>query len=173
VGGAAGSAALAVLVAGAVVTGTVRWRPVNIVFVSDPTLRAMGAVIAEHVPPGGVVEAQPSFGAIRLTAGRSVVVDCKAVPYGGAPWRDYQARLNALGGRGACEHGGHPFLEVTAASLLATANRYGARYLVLRVNDPRLAAVEETGWRVLARPSRSADEVWVLAAPGAPDVAGG
>jgi hypothetical protein len=96
-------------------------------------------------------------------------VDCKAVPYGGAPWRDYRARLDALGGRGACSHGGLPFVDLPVASLLATAERYGARYLVLTARDPRAGRITDDGWRQLAGPTRRNGNIWLFAAPGAPD----
>ena len=171
---AAGAAAAALLVlAGAVRGGALQWRPLRVTFVADPLARAMGSAVARHVPPGEVVEAPPSFGTLRLTSGRSLLVDCKAVPYGGAPWQDYRARLDALGGRGACSHGGVPYLRLPATALTATAQRYGARYLVLPARDPRSAAITGDGWQVLVTPSRRDGNVWLLAAPGARDAAAG
>jgi hypothetical protein len=156
---------------GSVATGALQWRPLRPDFVGDPVMRAMGAVVARHVPPGQVVEAPPSFGVLRLASGRSLVVDCKGVPYGGAAWRDYRARLDALGGRGACSNGGVPYARLPAERLLATAARYGARYLVLASYDRRRVQVQDAGWQVLATPSRRTGGIWLLAAPGAPDAA--
>jgi hypothetical protein len=132
---------------------------------------ALGAVIDRHVPPGEVIQAPPTMGVIRLTAGRSVLVDCKAVPYGGPAWADYRSRLEAIGGRGGCSNGGAPYLHVPAKDMVATAGRYGARYMVLSAPDPRRGQVLEQGWRVLTEPSLQAGNVWLLAGPGAPDAA--
>jgi len=167
----AGFAAVAVL-AGAVRGGELAWRPLHVAFVADPVARAMGATVARHVPAGEVVEAPPTFGTLRLSSGRSLLVDCKAVPYGGDAWQDYRARLADLGGRGACSHGGLPYLRLTAAHLTATAQRYGARYLVLTARDPRAPDLTAAGWATLATPSRREGNIWLFAAPGAPDGAG-
>jgi hypothetical protein len=166
------AAAAAVLILAVSSAGSVRWRPFRPAFVADPVLRAMGTMIASHVPPGEVVEAPPSYGVIRLTSGRSLVADCKAVPYGGAAWRDYRARMEALGGRGACSHGGAPFTSLPASALISAARRYGAGYLVLPSWDRRVPEAEAAGWRVLAAPTARTGAVWLLAAPGAPDAAG-
>ncbi|HEX2806408.1 MAG TPA: hypothetical protein VHN80_09600, partial [Kineosporiaceae bacterium] len=99
------------------------------------------------------------------------VVDCKAVPYGGPAWIDYRARLDAIGGRGGCSNGGAPYARVPADVLVATAGRYGARYLVMSGWDPRRVRVLAHGWRVLATPYLRAGDVWLLAEPGAPDAA--
>jgi hypothetical protein len=165
----AGVAALAVLVVGAIDLEVLRWRPVNVTFVPASSDRAMGRMIAAHVPVGEELLVPPTLGVVRLVSGRSVVVDCKAVPYGGAAWREYRDRLEALGGRGSCFRGGHPFLLVTPEGLTRTALRYGARYLLLSDGDPRFGAIERLGWRVLAAPSRSEGNMWLLAAPGALD----
>jgi hypothetical protein len=164
---AATSAAL--LIVAAFSAGVMKWRPISITFVPDAKARAMGRMIDAHVPPGEVILVQPSYGVIRLVAGRSVVVDCKAVPYGGQAWRDYKARLNAIGGRGDCVRGGHPWLEVTTPDLLAVAGRYGARYLILTDRDERWQQAVRLGWRVVSRPDPATGNLWLLAAPGAPD----
>jgi hypothetical protein len=169
--GAVGLLALGLLLAGAVQLGQIKARPVDIAFVSDPRMRTLGAVIDRHVPPGQVILAQPTWGVIRLAAGRSVVVDCKAVPYGGPAWIDYRTRLDAIGGRGGCSNGGAPYARVPATTLVAVANRYGARYLVMSARDPRRAQVLAEGWRVLATPYLRAADAWLLAGPGAPDAA--
>ncbi|HEY6797661.1 MAG TPA: DUF6798 domain-containing protein [Kineosporiaceae bacterium] len=161
-------AAGVVLVVAVCTVGTVHWRPFRPGFVSEPALWAMGRTIARDVPPGGVVAAPPSYSVIRLTSGRSLLVDCKAVPYGGAAWHDYRARLEALGGRGACSHGGAPFTNLPTAALLSAARRYGAGYLVLPSWDRRVPQVTSAGWRVLAMPTSQRGGIWLFAAPGAP-----
>jgi hypothetical protein len=165
----AGLTAVALLVAGAVNLGVLTWRPVDVRFVANDVDRAMGEMIAAHVPVGEALLVPPTLGVVRLTSGRSIVVDCKAVPYGGAAWREYRARLDALGGRDSCHSGGRPFLEVSPVALADTALRYGARYLLLTARDPRVQAVEEQGWRVLAPPEPRTGDAWLLAAPGARD----
>lgn len=165
----AGAAAVALLVRACLDAGTLADRPVRPTFVASASDRAMGVLIARHVPVGEEVLVPPTLGVVRLTSGRSIVVDCKAVPYGGAAWREYRERLDALGGRDSCHSGGRPFLEVTPAELTATALRYGARYLVLTGRDTRVRPIQALGWRVLQRPRPNAGDMWVLAAPGAPD----
>lgn len=165
-----GCLALAVMVAGAMHLGVLRRRPFDPTFVASAEDRAMGELVARHVPVGEGLLVPPTFGAVRLTGGRWIVVDCKAVPYGGAAWREYRTRLAALGGRGACHSGGRPFLEVPAATLSDVALRYQARYLLLTARDPRADVIHrEQGWRVLAVPSARSGDVWLLGAPGAPD----
>jgi hypothetical protein len=161
--------AAAVLLTGAVRLGVLSARPIDIRFVGNDTERAMGQLIATHVPMGETLLVPPTMGVVRLTSGRSVVVDCKAVPYGGAAWREYRARLEALGGRGSCHSGGRPFLEVTPEALTETSLRYGARYLLLTARDPRVQDIHGQGWRVLATPEPATGDVWLLAAPGALD----
>jgi len=171
---AAGALAVLVagtIVAGAVITGAVQWRVPRIGFVSDPAARATGREVARHVPAGEVVEVPPTYGVVRLAAGRSVVVDCKAVPYGGDAWRDYRARLDALGGPGACHNGGRPYAVLPASTLVAVADRYHARYLALARTDRRWRDVRDQGWHLLAGPKGRVGGVWLLAAPGAPDAA--
>ena len=153
--------------------GVVRARPVDLTFVPDARDRALGRDVAAHVPVGEEVLVPPTLGVVRLTSGRSIFVDCKAVPYGGAAWREYKARLDALGGRDSCHSGGHPFLTVSAEDLTSTALRYGARYVLLSARDPRIVAIaKRLGWRVLMRPDGGNRQMWLFAAPGAPDAEG-
>jgi hypothetical protein len=100
-----------------------------------------------------------------------MVVDCKAVPYGGPAWTEYQARLNGLGGRAACGDQGRSWLRVSTADLVAVAQRYRAAYLVLTEGDPRLEQLQQSGWRVLIRPEERTGRLWLLAGPGATDLA--
>jgi hypothetical protein len=86
VGGVAGAVAIGVLVAGAINLQTIRLRPVNVTFVSDSRDRHLGRVVAAHVPVGEEILVPPTLSVIRLVSGRSIVVDCKAVPYGGPAW---------------------------------------------------------------------------------------
>jgi hypothetical protein len=144
-----GLAALVLALAGAVQLGTFRARSVNITFVPDRQQRDFGAEVDAHVPVGSVLVAPPWLGVIRLTSGRSMVVDCKAVPYGGPAWTEYRARLDQLGGRAACGDQGRTWLKVPAADLVATAHRYRADYLVLTEGDPRLEQLLLSGWRVM------------------------
>jgi hypothetical protein len=168
-GAVAGLGAVAVLLTGAVQLGVLQARPIDIRFVPNDTDRSMGDLIGTHVPVGETLLVPPTLGVVRLTSGRSIVVDCKAVPYGGAAWHEYRARLDALGGRDSCHSGGRPFLEVTADALTGTALHYGARYLLLTARDPRVTAIEGQGWRVLTAPEERTGDVWLLAAPGARD----
>jgi hypothetical protein len=171
-GTAGGLAAVAVLGYGVIRMGTVQARPLDITFVPSAVHREMGAVVAAHVPVGEEVLVPPALGAVRLTSGRSILVDCKAVPYGGAAWREYRERLDALGGRDSCRRGGRPFVEVPSADLTSTALRYGARYMLLSERDSRVLPIREIfGWRVLMGPDDGTPGIWLLAAPGAPDAA--
>lgn len=169
-GGLTGLAVIGLLVVGAADLRVLRPRPVDITFVPEARDRALGRAIAAHVPVGEEVLVPPTLGTVRLTSGRSVLVDCKAVPYGGPAWREYRERLDALGGRDSCHSGGHPFVEVTPEGLTSTALRYGARYVLLSAWDvARADAAQRLGWRPLTRPESPDRGMWLLAAPGAPD----
>jgi hypothetical protein len=167
---AAGLAAVAVLAFGTIRMGTLQARPVDTTFVPNPRHHEIGALVARHVPVGEEILVPPTLGVIRLVSGRSIYVDCKAVPYGGAAWREYRDRLDLIGGRGSCSHGGRPFAEVPPEGLSGAAYRYGVRYLLLGEGDHRIRELQkDLGWRVLATPGDGPAQMWLLAAPGARD----
>jgi hypothetical protein len=169
-GGLAGLAAVGLLVVGAADLRVLRPRPVDITFIPDARDRALGRAVAAHVPVGEEVLVPPTLGVVRLASGRSILVDCKAVPYGGPAWQEYRGRLDALGGRDSCHSGGRPFVKVTPERLASTALRYGARYVLLPARDVvRADAAQRLGWRPLMRPESQDRGMWLLAAPGAPD----
>ncbi|MDQ1288530.1 MAG: hypothetical protein QG622_2095 [Actinomycetota bacterium] len=173
-GTATGLAAAGVLAYGVVRMGTVQARPLDITFVPSGRHHELGELVARHVPVGEEIVVPPTLGVIRLLSGRSIFVDCKSVPYGGAAWREYRDRMGSLGGRGSCSRGGRPFVEVPPERLSSVALSYGARYLMLGEKDRRVRTLRaDLGWRALATPDDGPTGMWLLAAPGAADAASG
>jgi hypothetical protein len=103
---------------------------------SLPSVRAALAIKA-IVPDDGVIAAPPQLYWLRSISQRSVVADCKAVPYGGVLWQEYMDRMAALGG--TCHGRESGFGNLTPAAVEALRGRYGVTHVLLYDNDPKVA----------------------------------
>ncbi len=111
---------------------------------SLPSVRA-GLAIRAIVPDSGIIAAPPDLDWVRAISHRSVIADCKAVPYGGAPWDEYMQRMQALGG--TCEDGrAYGWRNLTPEAVEALRGRYGVTHALLYDNDPKVAYAREH-WR--------------------------
>jgi hypothetical protein len=101
---------------------------------------------------------------LRMVTKRAIVADCKYGPYGGDPWHEYKARMDALGGFGQC-FGAPNYGDLSGAAVAAAARTYGADYVLLRSDDAaRLQALTDAAWQVRVRPLNQQGYV-VLRAP--------
>lgn len=110
---------------------------------------ALGAEIAAALPVGSVLASPPNLYWVPLLTRRAVVGTCKHIPYGGAPWREYRARMAALGvpdGYGFCSPRGYYDLGLDDFERLAT--EFGATH-VLVVPDNRSYAAVRRRWPVV------------------------
>jgi hypothetical protein len=95
-----------------------------------------GLALRQALPENAVVAAPPELFWIRSLAQRSVIADCKAVPYGGDPWHEWMARMRALGG--PCVNTQSGFRELSPAAVEQLQADYGATHALLFVDDPKL-----------------------------------
>lgn len=117
---------------------------------SHPSVRA-GLAIRAIVPDSAVIAAPPDLSWLRAISHRSVVADCKAVPYGGAPWDEYMQRMQALGG--SCDEEGRAdgWRNLTPDAVEALRGRYGVTHVLLYDDDPKAAYAQEH-WRPVFQP---------------------
>jgi hypothetical protein len=97
---------------------------------------ATGLALRQVVPETGLIAAPPELFWVRSLAQRSVIADCKAVPYGGDPWHEWMRRIEALGG--LCDPNGSQFRQLTPAAVEALQQTYGATHALLFVDDPKM-----------------------------------
>ncbi len=161
------------LIGSAVTAGALTWAPLDTRFIPDPELRAWGRAVEAVVPPNNQILIPPLALDIRLATNRGVVVDCKNGAYGGQATKDYEARLEALGGVDQCNRlDPAGYNSLTAQQLTTIAKKYNANYLVL---EPAQAWQEsrylDEGWTVVFSPDddRKNDDLknMVLKAPWA------
>lgn len=122
--------------------------PLRIDYRPDDGAVALGHAIEDATPPGSVIVVRPDYAWFRLLTRRAVVVDCKGVPYGGTPWREYNERLAALGVEAplACSNAG--FAAMDLEDIEGVAARYGGTHVFLEPDDRAYAEAEED-WRRL------------------------
>jgi hypothetical protein len=113
---------------------------------SNPAIDAALSV-GEDLPEDAVIAAPPGIFWLRAVSRRAVVADCKAIPYGGKPWQEYQARIEALGGRG-CKPRSAEFAHLTPAAVESLQPRYGVTHVLLYPDDPK-AAYARQHWRLV------------------------
>ena len=101
-----------------------------------------------------VIAAPPEIVWLRALSRRSVVADCKAVPFGGPPWEEYVARMQALGG--LCSAPGPGFAALSPVDIQTLQARYGVTHLLLYPDDPKLAYARQHWRQVLAVPAQAA-----------------
>ena len=95
-----------------------------------------GLTLRRLVPEQAVLAAPPELFWVRALSQRSVIADCKAVPYGGALWLEYMSRVRALGG--PCNNEESGFRRLSPADIEALQRTYGATHLLLFVDDPKV-----------------------------------
>jgi hypothetical protein len=93
---------------------------------------AWGARARAVLAPDVQVLLNPARPQLKLALERGVVVDCKDLPYGGAAYREWTARLDALGGWAQCaSYSPAAYDGLSGAALDAAARRYGAKAIVV------------------------------------------
>lgn len=160
---------LAGLTASVISAGVLTWRPLETRFIPDNDVRAWGEAVQAAVPPDNQLLAPPLALYVRLSTGRGVIVDCKNGAYGGPATVEYDARLKALGGMDQCgSQDPGKYQSLTAVELSATAERFGANYVVLeKAQRWQQGAFEGEGWTVVLEPFNKVENV-VMKAPWAP-----
>lgn len=137
----------AVLLVSLLATDALMWRSPTIgLDGSDPRV-IVGRAIEDATPPGSIIAASPAHEWLRIASRRAIVADCKAVPYGGDPWREYQDRIAALGGRDCV--GSTAFGALTLSDLVSLRQRFGVTHALLARDDPKRTTAPEAGWRVV------------------------
>jgi hypothetical protein len=154
----------AFVVVGGFGSGQLKWRPLDTQFGPSAAELRFGAAVRSAVPTGQVILVPPWLDWARLATRRAIVVDCKTVPYGGAPWHEYLRRIDALGGLGTCKST-RLFYGVPATQLEAAARDFGARYLVTYRRDPRIGVLRTDGWVVRVPVTASFGGLTLLQAP--------
>lgn len=100
-----------------------------------PTVK-VGEAIRRAVPPDGIIAAPPDIVWLRSLSARSVVADCKAVPFGGRPWEEYVARMRDLGGH--CQGGPSRWKQLSPEAVESLRARYGVTHVLLETDDPKV-----------------------------------
>jgi hypothetical protein len=110
------------------------------------------ALTLRHLlPRDAVIAAPPETFWLRALSQRSVIADCKAVPYGGPPWHEYMSRIQALGG--LCHRSGSGFRDLSPADVEALRTRYGATHALLFTDDPKMAYARRHWTQVYETPT--------------------
>ncbi|WP_426624271.1 DUF6798 domain-containing protein [Leifsonia sp. McL0607] len=126
----------------------------NFRFVPDQALVAWGAEVRSVVPKGSVIVASPRTTWLKIVTQRAVIADCKDVPYGGEPWREWKRRLGMLGGFDQCVAPG-PLLynTLSADALIKAADEFHSDFISI---DPPLQetadALKARGWKQVVSP---------------------
>lgn len=143
------------MVATAALAGGIIVRPLDITFVPDAGLRAWGEAVESIVPSGDIILSDSRAQSVRLVTGRAVIADCKTVPYGGKAWRDWNERIDDLGGLNVCLDPRNPGIETFSAERLdRVAKKYGASFMTI---DPTQAerisdGLDRLGWQKVLNP---------------------
>lgn len=125
------------------------WFPPFSVGYSATDPRVIGARhVQDSTPVGSVIVAPPMMTWLRAASRRAVVVDCKSVPYGGEPWRQYKERIDSLGGWGNC-HGERPYEQLTLDDIAAMVGEYGASHMLVGETDPKYVDAADAGWELV------------------------
>jgi hypothetical protein len=104
-----------------------------------------------------VLASDPSLPWIRPFTRRAIVVDCKGVPYGGAPWNEYIRRLKALGVNKPNECLGYKTLPMK--KILALRDSVGATAILLMPGDAAYEVAKET---LNVRWSSGGQSPWII-----------
>ncbi len=147
------SSGLLVVLLSAVNGGMVLRAP-NFTFIGSTELQEWGKEVRDVVPSGDVIVASPRDEWVKLVTQRAVVVDCKDVPYGGAPWREWQKRIEDLGGFQQCVAPG-PLLynTLSADQLIGIADTYSSDFILVNPGVPHtMDDLEAKGWTHVVSP---------------------
>jgi hypothetical protein len=123
-------------------------------FQKEPLLGQWGDQVRAAVPAGDVIVTSPRNDWMKLITQRAVVADCKDVPYGGEPWREWKERIGDMGGIAQCVAPG-PLLfnDLTAPQVIAIADEYDSDFIAL---DPAVtgtaADLVDLGWEPVVQP---------------------
>jgi hypothetical protein len=102
---------------------------------------------------------------------RAVVANCKAAPYGGPPWYEYKARLAALGVDTNqiynCRRDG--YVALTLDDVRGLRTRFGATDAAFLGTDPKIAAAQAAGWKLVYYSGPGTEPWWVYEIPPTPD----
>lgn len=135
-------------------TGGITIRQPDFRFIQDQALVDWGANVRSVVPSGDVIVSSPRMEWVKLVTQRAVVADCKDVPYGGEPWREWKRRIGDLGGVAQCVAPG-PLLynTLSADHLISVADKFHSDFIII---DPSLTDtahdLEARGWKQLVVP---------------------
>jgi hypothetical protein len=130
-------------------TGGIAIRSPQFQFIKDPALVEWGGEVREQVPVGSTIIASPRAEWMKIVTQRAVAVDCKDIPYGGEPWRQWKQRIEDFGGIDQCVAPG-PLLynELSGRQLVHLADRYESDFIAV---DPTLTdtveQLEGLGWQ--------------------------
>lgn len=153
---AATGAAVAVLLVGAVSGGFLALRPLDAQFIPNDDIREWGESVEAAVPAGATILHAPNATYVKLATKRANIADCKNVPYGGAPYREWKQRIDDLGGwKEQCKFpfSPAPFNDLSASDLERAAEKYGAAYIVLEESQlDVLDDLDKLGWKVRLSP---------------------
>lgn len=130
-------------------TGGVSIRPPQFQFIKDPALVQWGVDVREQVPVGSTIIASPRAEWVKLVSQRAVVVDCKDIPYGGEPWREWKQRIEDFGGIDQCVAPG-PLLfnELSGRELIELADRYDSDFIAVDAAlTDSVDELERLGWQ--------------------------
>lgn len=115
-----------------------------------------GAQARALIPVGSQVIIPPTQARYRLMMERGAVVDCKNIPYGGAPYREWKRRIAAVGGAAQCPTNAKVYDALPGATLLAAADTYGADAIMVAPEEDRAQTRElvDAGWtyRLISTP---------------------
>jgi hypothetical protein len=116
---------------------------------ADPVVAA-SLRLGRLLPEAAVVAAPPALVSIRALTRRAVIADCKFVPYGGAPWSEYKARIAALGGHYCGSKFNTGFARISPGAVESLRDRFGATHVLLAGDDPKLDYAR-AHWKLLWR----------------------
>jgi len=136
------------------VNGGMVLRAPNFTFIGSTELQDWGKEVRAVVPSGDVIIASPRDEWVKLVTQRAVVVDCKDVPYGGEPWREWQKRIKDLGGFQQCVAPG-PLLynTLSADQLIQIADSYSSDFILVNPGVPNtMDDLEAEGWTRIVEP---------------------
>jgi len=105
------------------------------------------------MPPGSIMVTPPHISWLRYISRRAIVADFKAIPYGGPSLREWEKRIQDLGG---FDLTGEAYLNLSFDSLVKVVATYQATHVLIAYSDPKYQAAKET-WPIL-----SSSDPWVI-----------